>query len=273
MEPFKPSPIKARSRRGSPIPGMPSSVVNLNIDEARSQALHEQLGSGAVPVGGTDPLTGARFENPQGSAQVESAKIEGQKLAETASPRAIMRDTLVKAKQLADTVPPPQKGIQRLIQGSKNTYQGATGEIPQIQEFNNMIDSSLGAFGRTMFLEKGAQSDRDISRIKKSFSDIAWDTEDQRALGWNRAIDTYNNVIGTYKNLQNEKIDKRELLSPKEIGRATFLSGANKYDDLSDEELEGLFDGDVEDKRMLPFLENAIVEYEKRGLHQKDRVQ
>ena len=248
-----------------------STLLAYMLSQDKGKGLQQQLPN-AIATEGTDAATGAKFVDPVASGKVEAEKTMGQRTVETAPSRSIMRGTLVKAKQLTDTVPPAPKGIQKFIKGSQTAIKGETGEIPQIKEFHNMVDSALTSFARTMYAEKGNVANWDIARVKKSFSDIVWDTEDQRALGWNRAVDTYNDVIGAYKGLQGETIDKRELLSPKEIGRARFLSGANVYDDLSDEEMEGVFDGDVETIPK-PFLEKAVAEYEKRGLHQKGQMQ
>jgi len=107
-----------------------------------------------------------------------------------------------------------------------------------------------------------------IQFAENKFREYNYDTEDARALGWNRAIDTYNDVIGSYKSLETEKIDKRELLTPKEIGRSRLLSGINEYSDLTDEEMDGVFDGPVEIVPK-PYLEKAVSEYERRRLHQR----
>lgn len=241
------------------------ALVGYMLAQQKGQGLQQQLGAGAIPVEGTDPGTGAKFENPENKAKVKQAEIEGQRVAETAPSRAVMKGTLIKAKQLTDTVPPAPVGIQKFIHGAKTSFAGATGEIPQIQEFHNMVDSSLTSFARTMYAEKGNVANWDIARVKKAFSDIVWDTEDQRSLGWNRAVDTYNDVIGSYKTLQNEMIDKRELLAPKEIGRARLLYGITDLSDLSDDELIGAVEGDI---KPIPKTarEAALAELKKRGL-------
>ena len=249
-----------------------SALMGYILAQKKGQAGQAQMGPGSIATRQTDPSTGVTTENPEAAAQVKSAETMGQRVAETSSPRAIMKGVLVNAKKLTDTVQPPPPGIGKFIKGAQTAIKGETGEIPQIKEFNRMIDSSLAAFSRTMYSEKGTQSDRDISRMRKAFSDITWDTEDQRALGWNRAIETYNDVIGSYKGLQNEILDKRELLSPKEIGRSRLLSGMNEYSDLNDEELEGVFEGPLNIEGIKPFLETAISEYEKRGLDKKGNI-
>ena len=254
------SPEKTKKR----FSGAGQSMSGL-ISQQRGQASQQATPPGAVVTQVRNPYTGANYVDPVASGKVRAEEFMQEKVAETASPRAIMRGTLVKAKRLTDMVPAPPAGLNKIPKGINNVIKGATGEIPQINEFHNMIDSSLSAFGRTMFLEKGTQSNKDISRIKKSFADIAWDTEDQRALGWNRAIDTYNGVISSYKTLSGETIDKRELLSPKEIGRARFLSGENKFDDLTDEEISGATEGDL---KMVPkpIKEKLYQEAKRRGL-------
>ncbi len=150
-------------------------------------------------------------------------------------------------------------------QGVSNQFKGdVTQEIPQISEYHKMVDSTLTAFARTMFAEKGNVANWDIARVKKAFSDIAWDTEDSRALSWNRAIDTYNEVMSSYKNIDPEElIDKREMMSPKEIGRARVLSGNTDFSDLSDEELAGAY---VPNDKAVPrpFKEAMLKEVQRR---------
>lgn len=240
------------------------------LGQNKGQDLKQELGPGAIPTKGTSP-SGATYENPEALAQVKGAEQQAQRVVETAPSRSIMRGTLQKAKMLADTVPAPKAGIGRIIKGAQNQFRGeVTQSLPQVKEYNSMIDSALTAFARTMFAEKGNVANWDIARVKKAFSDIAWDTEDTRALSWNRAIDTYNDVIGSYKSLSSELIDKRELMSPKEIGRSRLISGLNEYSDLTDDELEGAFEGDIEVVPK-PYLEKLIKTYESRNLHQRKK--
>lgn len=190
--------------------------------------------------------TEAKVEEEKQLVPVSAEKAAEQKVAErtveTAPSRAVMKQTLIKAKQLADQVPAQKPGGQRLAGGLKTFFKGnVTQQIPQIPEYNNLINSGLTAFARTMFAEKGNVANWDIQRVRNAFSNIEWDTEDVRALSFNRAIDVYNDVMGSYKTIpQEELIDKREMLTPKEFGRARFLSGDGDFSDLTDDELAAI---------------------------------
>lgn len=213
--------------------------------------------------------------------RAEQKKI-GERVVETAPSRAIMKGTLIKSKRLADTVTPPPAGIDRLIKGASLAWKGnVTQELPQINEYNKNIDAALTAFARAMYAEKGNVANWDIERVKKAFSSIEWDTADARALSWNRAIDTYNDVMRAYSGVSGgfdptipkgeqvfnpleELIEKREMMSPYEIGRSRYLSGESIYDDLSDEELAAISEGPM---NIVPsnIHQKYIEELKKRG--------
>lgn len=177
--------------------------------------------------------------------KAEAKKI-GERIVETAPSRAVMKQTLVKAKKLVDQVQPQEPGMKRFTGGLQTWIKGKTQEIPQIAEYENMVGSGLTAFARTMFAEKGNVANWDIARVKKAFSDIVWDTADNRALSFNRAVDIYNDVMNSYQSIPKEELlDKREMLTPKEMGRSRYLSGEGDFADLTDEEVASITEDDI----------------------------
>lgn len=60
---FKASKSGSRKSSGS---GNKNALINYILSQEKGSGLQEQLGSEAIPVGGTDPSTGGRFETQEG---------------------------------------------------------------------------------------------------------------------------------------------------------------------------------------------------------------
>lgn len=210
-----------------------------------------------------------------------SAEEEKAKTAVQAGPSlGAVKGTLNQLKSLSNTVTPQQPGIKGIISGAGRAYGTATGQEPQIKEYERLSNSMLAQFARTMATEKGNLANQDIARMKSAFLDMKFDTEDSRALGWDRFVDTYNDIIEGYGSVDGKpyvtllsgvgKLDKREFMTPREIGRSRILKvnpdgSSPKFDDLSDEELTEATNGDL---KVVPLqnLQSLQEQGRKRGL-------
>lgn len=193
-----------------------------------------------------------RNQLQQENAQMKNQQMVGQKEAEAEAKQlptmkagtVAMKDTLTRAKQVFDTVPRPEPGWGGKRTAIGNFIKGWTGEIPQIGEYDSIIEPALSKFARVMYDERGTMANQDINRMYKIFSDIKGATKEQASLRWRGAIEQMNNFISGYKKLSDEfdPLDVRELMSSDEIGRSAILRGEKDFSSYTDEEIEAALD-------------------------------
>ena len=167
-----------------------------------------------------------------------------------------IKESLSRLKNLSNTIPSTSPGLQRFIQSAAISFRAKfLGEFPQLHYYQSekaWLRSKLDTtfIGMSVFLPE-----------------LPYDTFDVRAMSWYNLVDQYNMRAEWYVKRFPEQvtlIDRRELMAPREIGRAALIHLRN-FEDLTNDELMEAFQGDLSWVNT-DVLQTARMECEKRTL-------
>ena len=231
---------------GNPINNLAAAIAKQSnqqqLDrEARAEAQKQIPGGILTKASGENVTT----ESPENIGKVKAAEEQAQMEIQNSPNIDYVSRQFKVLKQLADTVPTTEPGIRGIIKGSQTSYKGATSQIPQLSVYEGKKNSVLSIVARSMRAEKGNLAEGDVQRVSSGFGNLAFHTPDTKALTWDLLIDDINDTISSrgYKTIV--PLDKRQILSPAEIGRSRVLRGMSNFEDLNNEELTGATEGDL----------------------------